>query len=248
MKFICRPKKEPNSLDYFRKHYSEWSEIYPNSKIQGKDKSKTTKKQDKQAKDQLKLALLDMQRRRCAYCEILLNVDKDANIEHFIPRSRGKGSVKKLKKDFEWDNLFISCSNSQSCGALKADKNPDGVFKPDELGSVRIENCLGYDADGEVFALVDQDEENARKANKTIDFFGLNCPSLVNKRKHALMLMRSKFIEQSSICTNEQECAEISANYVKDLQGFDGSCEFWQRQLDLLRDYNYKDILKRFLE
>lgn len=86
------------------------------------------------------------------------------------------------------------------------------------------------------------------KQIRQLIFFGLNCPSLVNKRKHALMLMRSKFIEQSSTCTNEQECAEISANYVKDLQGFDGSCEFWQRQLDLLRDYNYKDILKRFLE
>lgn len=249
MKFIFRPKKEPKELVYFRKKYSEWGEIYPEAKVHGKNKNKTTKDRDEKARKKLKSLLIKMQNRRCAYCEILLKDEKDASIEHFVPRSSTKGCAKRCKNDFEWENLFISCLNDSSCGTLKADKLPEDVFKPDNLNQRKVEEYFGYNPEGEVFALSGLNEENERRANNTIEFFGLNCPSLVNKRKRALMLMKSKFHREISIMPNdEQKCAEISANYVKGLQGFDGSCEFWQTQLDLLRDYKCNDVIENFLE
>lgn len=249
MKFIFRPEKEPKELVYFRKRYSEWREIYPEAKIQGKNKNKTTKDRDEKAGKQLKSSLIRMQNKRCAYCEILLKDEKDAIIEHFMPRVITRGCAKKLKNDFEWKNLFISCSNGSSCGTLKADKLPKDVFKPDDLYPQKVEECFGCNPEGEVFALSGLDEESERRANKTIEFFGLNCPSLVNKRKRALMLMKSKFHRERSIMSNdEQKCAELSASYVKDLQGFDSSCEFWQTKLALLRDYKCNDVIENLLD
>lgn len=90
-------------------------------------------------KAEIRERLLEMQQKRCAYCERRTGAgEKDGHIEHFRNRARHPN----LETD--WNNLFWSCSDSKCCGVHKDTCNIRGgngkcrEFNPDDI----INPCL----------------------------------------------------------------------------------------------------------
>lgn len=204
MKYIKRTEVPPE-LVQLKKKYSRWDQIDHNNK-----------KDDNLYRD-LRQALLGMQNRRCAYCEVLLKVDEEAHIEHFFPRNPKNGTGKQLKKDFCWDNLFASCNNEASCGRFKDCKWPDDdVFKPDLELDYRVEDCFIYHPEGYMFPSSDLNQEIKTRAEKTIIFFGLNCPGLIRERNNIAQALRYAGVTFSD-----------KVEQIKEEKGFDSVCDFW---------------------
>jgi uncharacterized protein (TIGR02646 family) len=116
--------------------------------------------------------LENVQNDLCAYCENSL--EDNAHIDHFEPKSRNRSVT------FEWDNLIVSCTNPDSCGAKKDKKfesywinpylrDPSGMFK--------------FYSDGQI-------EGITSAAEKIIKDFGLDCPRLERKRKGILTALK----------------------------------------------------------
>lgn len=60
----------------------------------------------------VRLALWEMQRRKCCYCERIRDVNRESDVEHFRP----KADIAEESDDwgywwlaYEWENLFFSC-------------------------------------------------------------------------------------------------------------------------------------------
>jgi uncharacterized protein (TIGR02646 family) len=75
----------------------------------GQDRWEDLSNDDRQ---EIRTALEEMQRRRCAYCECDLE-HHGQHIEHFRQRHRY------VQGTFDWNNLFWSCERGDSCGKHK---------------------------------------------------------------------------------------------------------------------------------
>nr|WP_222864031.1 retron Ec78 anti-phage system effector HNH endonuclease PtuB [Pigmentiphaga aceris] len=117
-------------------------------------------------KSEIWTRLHEMQLNRCAYCECRLETAK-GHIEHFRQRSRYK------QGEFEWANLFGSCSKKESCGKFKDDfGNYDFgmLIKPDDDDP---EEFLLFLPNGAVVPRDGIGNENHKRADLTIKVFGL---------------------------------------------------------------------------
>lgn len=116
-------------------------------------------------------SLDQMQQRRCAYCErpIRRNERSDAHIEHFRQRSRHSQGT------FDWQNLFGSCNNADSCGKHKDAQHYDSrhLIKMDDEDP---DNFLRFLPDGQVVAAENLVETELIRAEETIRVFNLNGP------------------------------------------------------------------------
>lgn len=135
---------------------------------------------------EIRSALETMQGSYCAYCEAVSD-DKSKNqnqrrhIEHFRPRAKFP------ELTYCWDNLFLSCSNSETCGKHK-DKKGLG-YSPDEVLNPCLDDpdrFLRFYANGRVEPARGISEADKRRADETIRVFNLNAPSLVERRKNVL--------------------------------------------------------------
>lgn len=101
----------PNCLSAFKHGRDNWSAVTPENKTK------------------IWVDLHKMQGNRCAYCECELQNGKK-HIEHF----RQKETSKYPQGTFQWDNLFGSCNNPNSCGIHKDQSgsyNHLDLIKPD---------------------------------------------------------------------------------------------------------------------
>jgi uncharacterized protein (TIGR02646 family) len=133
-------------------------------------------------KAEVRDALRRLQIDRCAYCETALH--GQGHIEHF--RRKHRDHFPHLT--FDWRNLFLSCDGPDTCGHFKDRKgapayNPDELVKPDEHNP---ECFLYFHSRGEVLAREGIEPAAKARANETIRVFGLNDPSLQDRRRKAI--------------------------------------------------------------
>jgi uncharacterized protein (TIGR02646 family) len=118
-------------------------------------------------KDEIRIALQSMQGRRCAYCECDLS-KHDYHIEHFRQRNRFPQGT------FDWNNLFLSCGSSTSCGIHK-DKcppyNPNVLIKPDIEDP---EVFFLFVQDGSIVVRPNLTDAERHRAEETLRIFNLD--------------------------------------------------------------------------
>ena len=123
----------------------------------------------------------------CCYCELETYAD-DRHIEHMEPRS------KKRSRIYDYANLALSCNGgaeNQHCGHYK-DKGPSKAgykwdnsrfLPPHDPLTVKL---FQYLFDGSIVPT----EEDADRGTYLIDYLGLNCPRLTDRRgAHARALI-----------------------------------------------------------
>lgn len=133
-------------------------------------------------------ALLVMQGDRCAYCEAALGTAR--HIEHFRSRSRCR------ELTFDWDNLFGSCNNPDSCGKHKDHQgrhhNPSELLKPDVDAP---HQSLRFFADGRVEPRAGLPSALTRKASETIRVFNLDQGGALRARRREAVRPFLDFLE-----------------------------------------------------
>ncbi len=125
------------------------------------------------SKNKLRSYLFKEQKAICAYCNQRIENDYTSKIEHFLPKKIY------IKETFNYYNLILSCDGNSK---RKSDKK----YHCDNLkGDTEIKinptkreylNELVYDEFGNIFS-------NNQTCESDIITLGLNCPTLVNRRK-----------------------------------------------------------------
>ena len=108
-----------------------------------------------------------MQVRRCAYCECDLDQHRQ-HIEHFRQRARYPQGT------FAWDNLFLSCQRSDSCGKHKDACGPylhTDLIKPDHEDPERF---FLFGQHGTINLRQGLNSQEAGRAQETLRIFNLD--------------------------------------------------------------------------
>ena len=111
--------------------------------------------------------LVDMQGKRCAYCEGPLT-ETDRQIEHFRQRSRYPQGT------FDWHNLFGSCTRTATCGDHK---DKCGVYPHQDLIKPDVEDpeaFLVFNPNGTIRPRADLGSYDQYRAESTIRILGLD--------------------------------------------------------------------------
>ncbi len=103
----------------------------------------------------------------CSYCEMQL--DASLAVEHVQPKSRNP------TLETCWDNFLLACTNCNSTKGSKAIELDDYVW-PDKDNTFPV---FAYYASGVVEVAADLDQDEAEKAQRTLDLtgFGLISPN-----------------------------------------------------------------------
>lgn len=149
---------------------------------------------------QIKSALVEMFRGKCAYCESkILHVDY-AHIEHFRPKANAAfwGLV------FEWENLFLSCAVCNG-PSFKGDRFPDAAsggppINPcDDLPDAHL--AFNFDPVTKVSTVCPR----TARGKITVDLFGLNRPDLREYRSRILAMI----FALSRFATTDEEARRL---------------------------------------
>jgi uncharacterized protein (TIGR02646 family) len=120
-----------------------------------------------QERAEIRTELDAMQGRRCAYCECDLD-QHGQHIEHFRQRSRYPQGT------FAWDNLFLSCRRSDSCGNHKDTCGPynhTDLIKPDIEDP---EHFFLFGQNGTINLRQGLNSQEAHRAEETLRIFNLD--------------------------------------------------------------------------
>lgn len=151
MKFLVRNPNGPLVLADFDYNIHDW---------------KAFKKRHKKL---VWVGLVEMQGKRCAYCERKVDIHNsdDKHIEHFLRRCRHRHLT------FEWSNLFGSCAESNHCGFYKdeQDYEEQDLIKADEDNP---EHYFHFAINGNMDIRDGLSRVEQRKAEVTIRVFNLN--------------------------------------------------------------------------
>lgn len=197
MKYIQRTP-EPQALNKARKEKdSSWDKLIES---------------DKNTYNIIVKELRSMQKGLCAYCERKLK--KNYHVEHF--RCRNQFSQNQL----EWNNLFLSCNDKNTCGTHKDRSKTEkydvnDLIKPD-IETYNPERYFTYISNGEIKARLDLNNEDKRKANETIRVFNLNEINLVNRRKKI-----SYFYEDMLESVNYKDNPESAIDIIREMDEFE---------------------------
>jgi uncharacterized protein (TIGR02646 family) len=125
-------------------------------------------------KENIRKDLLKKQRNQCAYCERLLDINKqNFHIEHIEPRDNTKA-----KLECEYSNLVLSCNNDDSCGRYKGSRHLEDGFIHPVLDNPTL--YFKFNEDGQILT-------TDLNANKTKDFLNLNNNKLIRVRKNIVL-------------------------------------------------------------
>lgn len=177
MRKIDRSKvSAPPSLANYSHTTHSWDDTPNRTKFSGDDKKA------------LRAALECLQDGCCAYCEAATY--GGGHIEHF----RRKNAEHFPELTFAWENLFLSCGESDRCGHYKdrggSPYNPTDLIKPDDANP---DDFLYFHSDGEVRTRSRVDAHHQRVAEETVRVFNLGCGALRAARRRAL----EQYIKQS---------------------------------------------------
>lgn len=138
-------------------------------------------------KEELRASLIAEQGGICCYCGKRILPDYHSIIEHLLPKSLKQYQHLQL----EYSNLLCSCDGGESdrTGKTKAQKK---VFPPycDSKKNNRIIKVTPLTEDCESYFLYDEEGHiygKTAEAEETIEILGLNCSTLVNQRKAAII-------------------------------------------------------------
>lgn len=166
---------------------------------------------------------------RCAYCEGA--IFHEGHIEHF----RRKNLKHYPELTFDWHNLFLACGSNVHCGHYKDRPSapaydPDQLIKPDEHDP---EEFLYFHSSGKVRVREKLSAENSRRANATIQIFGLDNPALEGERARAVSAYRKM---------SSEEFEEIASWNEVDRQ------EFLESEIQETCWHPYATTIKHFLQ
>ncbi|WMY92512.1 retron Ec78 anti-phage system effector HNH endonuclease PtuB [Snodgrassella communis] len=203
MRYIKRTA-QMSCLNDARQNYSNWKEF---------------KKENPSAYDSIIAQLINMQNGLCAYCECKLK--KDYHVEHFRCRDQFP------QNEFDWNNLFASCNNSDHCGRYKDDAKTDkyhieDLLKPD----IEADNPRKYFTNipqGLIKINSNLTDREKDRALETLKVLNLNEKNLANRRKKSF------------------------ATYLSCLQIIEKEKDF-QRIIDMLEGTKYDDGFYSILE
>lgn len=113
--------------------------------------------------------LVNMQGKRCAYCERKIDIfnSDDKHIEHFLRRCRHRHLT------FEWTNLFGSCGESDHCGFYKDDQE----YEEQDLIKADIDDptkFFHFSVNGNMEIRSGLSRAETKRAEVTIRVFNLN--------------------------------------------------------------------------
>lgn len=134
-------------------------------------------------KAQVRQSLGEMQGTLCAYCES--EVYSGGHIEHF----RRKNQLHHPELTFAWDNLFLSCGSTVTCGHFKdrpgrgRHYDPRDLIKPDQDDP---DTFFYFFSSGEIRLRHGLSPSDKRRATETIRVFGLDDGALGASRRRAL--------------------------------------------------------------
>lgn len=113
--------------------------------------------------------LVNMQGKRCAYCERKIDIhsNDDKHIEHFLRRCNHRHLT------FVWSNLFGSCGESDHCGFYKDDQDYEeqDLIKADVDDPTRF---FHFSVNGDMSARTGLSINELKRAEITIKVFNLN--------------------------------------------------------------------------
>lgn len=127
-------------------------------------------------KAEVRTALLDLQRERCAYCERRTGLACDeGHVEHF----RNQADHEHLETD--WNNLFWSCNDEKTCGkhkdkcdrpapSSKRSFDPADIIKP---CTDDPEHFMMFVSDGTITHRSGLNEDELRRYGETVRVFHL---------------------------------------------------------------------------
>ncbi len=156
-------------------------------------------------KHQIHDCLEEMQGKLCAYCEADISNPHNRHIEHFLTRARYP------EQTFDWQNLFWSCENPNSCGRFK-DPNLGSLAHATDIIKPDIEDpayFFIFQANGEIVIRSDLSPQARQRACETLRIFNLNGDNtgLKTRRKAAAdkykNIMAGLMSFASSDCTQE---------------------------------------------
>ncbi len=142
----------PACLARFQYGRDNWSDVAPD------------------AKSEIWQQLDKMQQERCAYCERKINTgaNKNAHIEHFRQRGRYPQGT------FDWDNIFGSCNQENSCGKNK-DRLP--AYNHEDLIKMDVEDpddFFLFISDGTISIRSDLSDHDKHRATETLRIFNID--------------------------------------------------------------------------
>ena len=146
-------------------------EYFENFKKKNNAKNYTKDCDNFELRENIRKDLLVKQRNQCAYCERLLDTNKqNFHIEHIEPRDNAKA-----KLECEYSNLVLSCNTDDSCGRYKGSRYLEDGFINPVLDNPTL--YFRFSEDGQILS-------KDLNANKTIDFLNLNNSKLIRLRKN----------------------------------------------------------------
>lgn len=156
----------------------------PHALKQAKREKCTWDNLSSEQRSEIRQCLAEWQHHLCAYCERPIKTGSatpSCHIEHFLKRDLFPG------KTFEWSNLFLSCSNEDTCGKAKdksikrndAQKNESLIAPGKACASIFVVTALGRMGVHEACP-----QELRERAQLIIDAFNLNDIKLVSQRKN----------------------------------------------------------------
>lgn len=157
--------QEPDALKQVRREKRTWDNL------------------SSEQRNEIRQCLAEWQHHLCAYCERPIKTESippTCHIEHFLKRDLFP------KNALDWDNLFLSCSNEDTCGKAKdksikrndAQKNEALIAPGKACASIFVVTRLGRMGVHEACP-----QELRECAQLTIDIFNLNDIKLVSQRK-----------------------------------------------------------------
>lgn len=136
---------------------------------------------------QVRTALLEIQKDRCAYCERRTGQENDdGHIEHF------RNQAAHAHLETEWSNLFWSCMDERSCGKHKDKCNIVGgsgtcrafviadIINP---GTDNPEYFIQFVSDGTIVQRSGLDANEQRRFEETMRVFQLRDSALLRKSR-----------------------------------------------------------------
>jgi len=155
----------------------------------------------------------------CAYCQRKLTDAK--HIEHFYPRNQFQSQFKSLT--FEWNNIFGSCNDSNTCGKHKDSVIGDGCYNPQLLLKPDRDNpeyLINYYGTGTVVVKPSIDENMVARVNETIRVFNLNTAVLEQLRENAVsgyLSVADQINSELVECENDDDLIQLCLDSVQDV-------------------------------
>lgn len=129
----------------------------------------------------IRAALLSMTQHHCAFCDGFVGTEGRETVEHFRPKSVYP------QEAFLWGNLFPCCD---VCQSAKRERYDDLLLKPDEETYRFAHFFICNYGTGELQPAPEISTDDQRRAEKTVEFYGLNSPL----RKQARVRELKKFL------------------------------------------------------